>query len=282
MKFISTLQKIIRKLLTRPIYELNRRRKYSIRERIMSLPPLLISAEQNTSVLLIVTASGYIFDACWAAYSLLPKLPKGVMLHIVVDGELTPKQTESVRRLFNGVCISSGTDFVKQIPLKYPNVVNMCENHPLGPKFATVMMINQISDLIYSDSDVLCFGDLPELNSVIRNRSTNLYMSDVSDTMIEPTIVKRAKEKGFVRLEKFNSGFIFVKQNALSMDIAETILESSMKDPDFDISSWMVEQTVLSFLMGSAGAATLPSERYILNVEGQFYFHEYLLFRFFN
>lgn len=258
-----------RKLLTKPIWWWETRQKYSIREKFFDLSPFSVNPAPST-VLAVLTTPKSICDAAWAAQSFLRYLPPEMGLWIVVDGELSIVTIEQIKVLFPGVTLIQTRTLLEELRPIAPNVVKLGESNPMGRKLAITLCIQQKYNTIYSDSDVLCFGEMPEVYQAVVNQSPAMYIQEIAELNADRSLLKRVKTLGYDYALTLNGGFQYIPRQSLQVDIAEELLDAQ----EHDSTSWFVEQTILAVLMRQARAKALPKSRYVVSIQRQFYFEE--------
>lgn len=260
---------LIRKLLTKPIWWWETHRKYPIREKVFDLLPLPVNPEPS-SILAVLTTPKTVCDAAWAAQSFLKHLPPNIGLLIVVDGELSAVTFERLKVLFPGVVLSQTRTLLEELHLSAPNIFKLGECNPVGRKLAIILCIQQKYNLLYSDSDVLCFGEMPELYQAMMNQSPAMYIQEVAELNADNSLLQRVKALGYDYALTLNSGLLYIPRQSFQVDIAEKLLDAQEHDP----LSWFVEQTILAVLMKQVGAKALPKSKYVVSSQRQFYFEK--------
>lgn len=260
---------LIRKLLTKLFWKWETQRKYQIRQRAFNLPPIPVNANSST-VLAVLTTPSTICDAAWAAQSLLNYLPAEIGLTIVVDGELPATVIENLKVLFPGIILNFTRTLLEEIRSIAPKTAQLGDYHPMGRKLATILSLQQKYNLLYSDADILCFGEMPEISQALKtNSEIGLYLQDIGKVQIEPITLERVHSLGLEYASTINVGFLYIPQNSLEIGIAEKLL-----DDQKEISSWFPDTMILSVLMQQAKAKPLPRSRYVVSAQRQFYFEE--------
>lgn len=260
---------LIRKLLTKPIWWWETRRKYQIRERVFSFLPKPVHSNPS-SILAVLSTPTTICDAAWAAQSLLSYLPPEIGLSIVVDGELPPTVIGNLKGLFPGIILISTHTLLEEMRYAAPNTARLGDYHPMGRKLATIFTLQQKYNLLYTDADVLCFGEMPEISQALEaNSEIGLYLQDIGTVQIEPITLERVHSLGLEFASTINVGFLYIPQNSLAIGIAEKLLDFEEK-----VASWFPDTMILSVLMQQAKAKPLPKSRYVVSVQRQFYFEE--------
>lgn len=260
----------VRKLSTRLIHWWETHKRYPIRERVFLLPPLPVNPNP-VNILAVLTTPTTICDAAWAAQSLLRHLPSELGLTIVVDGELPVTTIKRLKSLFPGIILDSTHNLLAELRSTAPNTAQLGNYHPMGRKLATIFNLQQKYNLLYSDADVLCFREMPEVyQALITNSGSGLYIQDIEGVQIEPVIFTQVQSLGIDYAPTINVGFLFITQNSLAIGIAEQLL-NGLGDT---ITSWFPDTMILSVLMQQAKSEPLPKSRYVVSNQRQFYFEE--------
>ena len=258
-----------RKLLTKPIWWWETRQNYSIREKVFELLPISVNSHPIT-ILVVLTTPKSVYDAAWAAQSFLRYLPPEMGLWIVVDGELSIVTVEQLKVLFPGITLIQSRTLLEELHPIAPNIVKLGEYNPVGRKLAIILCIQQKYNIVYSDSDVLCFGEMPEVYQAVVNQSQAMYIQEIAELNADHSLLNRVKVLGYDYALTLNSGFLCIPRQSLQVDIAEELLDAQ----EHDSTSWFVEQTILAVLMKQARAKALPKSRYVVSIQRQFYFEE--------
>jgi hypothetical protein len=259
---------MVRKLLTKPIWWWERKRKYSIRSRFHLLRPLTV--EKSPLRFVVLTTVGGLPDAMWTAWSWYRFLQaRRVELQFAVDGTLGNAEEGAVRKLFPGVSIFEVKPLLAPLCGRSPALDTFLLQYPLGKKLGLVLGLSQEQSFFYCDHDVLAFDFPCEL---LRHSEGDqpCYMEEERDGNYDYGIAAVSKRMELDRLPRFNSGLLYVPRNSLSIDLAGHLLERWQLPP----ASWFKEQTVLSVLMQQAKAQPLPRDRYVVSNRRQFYFEE--------
>ena len=259
---------LIRKFSTRPIHYWETHRSYPIKQKVFDLHPITVSASPS-KILLILTTPNTICDAAWAAQSLLRHLPSDLGLSICIDGKISSSLIQSLNDLFPNIAVQLTDDVMKKICSASPKLAAYGESHPLGRKLSVIAWNQENYNVLYSDSDVLCFREIPEICEALTKNLSGLYIQDVGDLNADNILLYRLKELNYEFSPTLNSGFLYIPRNSFNVDSIEYFLSQS-----FDSSSWFVEQTILAVLMKQSGAKPLPRKRYVVSTQRQFYFEE--------
>ena len=260
--------KLARKLLTRPIHWYERSRKYSIVGKIFTLPPCQFQLV-SSKILAVLTTPDKIAEAAWTAYSLLKHLSADYGLYIIVDGEITQAAGQQLNLLFPQTRIASTFEIMSEMQAMTPNVCAYAKVHPMGRKLAVNLFLQQHFDVLYSDSDVLCFGPMPELQAKLSSPEV-AYIQDTHQLCSDPLVLEKARELGYDYEPNLNGGLLYTPRQSMRIDIAEQLLA----DGEYDVKSWFSEQTVNAVLMRQANAKPLPKYRYVVSNQRQFYFEQ--------
>ena len=262
------MNRIIRKLTTKPVWWWERKRSYAIRSRYDQLPPLPV--KQGARRFVVLTTPNTLNDALWAAWSWYRFLrDEGCSLQIAVDGEVTEDQRRTATRLFPGILIDSAQWACDYVRARVPGIQHFFDNHPTGRKLALILALSDREPLIYSDYDVLAFKRPDELLALM-NRDVPGYFSEEVDGTRDMQIAGRAEDLGLDYIPKFNCGFLYIPKGALSIRLAAQIL-ATWRAPG---ESWFAEQTVLSFMLQQLHAEPLPPSRYVISISRQFYWEK--------
>jgi hypothetical protein len=259
---------LVRKLLTRPIWQWERGHNYRLRAQFKSLPP--IAVRKGGKRFVVLTTPGTVHDALWASWSWYRFLKnEGFELELAVDGEISKQECAEAMRLFPGIAIHSAQSSCLYICEREPALKRFIYDYPMGRKLALILAYSDQFPVLYSDHDVLAFNPPSELFKCIDRNVPCYFMEEVDGTR-DSLIVERASSLGLDYLPKFNSGFLYLPNRILPMDLAAQIL-ATWRAPG---NSWYAEQTVLSVMLRNAKAEALPPSRYVISNCRQFYFEK--------
>jgi len=132
-----------------------------------------------------------------------------------------------------------------------------------------ILALSDRGPVVYSDYDVLAFSRPHELLAAM-GKNSPCYVSEEVDGTRDAQIAERAKQLGLDYIPKFNCGFLYIPQGALSIRLAGQIL-ATWRAPG---ESWFAEQTVLSFMLRQLHAEELPPNRYVISICRQFYWEK--------
>jgi hypothetical protein len=259
----------VRKLLTKPIWWYERRRRYPIREAVFNLPARAVSSGSGACALAVLATPNNLSDASWTAFSIMDRLPAEMGLTVVIDGCANHSDVLRLNRLFPGLIMRSTAELMEEARPLIPNVAALGKHHPLGRKLAAILLLQRQHSLIYSDSDVLCFGDMPEVCKSVEQHGPALYLQEASGLNADPAVLRRASSLDMEAAENLNSGFLYIPQNSLDFQTAEMLLADQQRDHEL---SWFVEQTIIAVLMRQAKAQPLPLSKYLVSSHRQWYF----------
>jgi hypothetical protein len=259
---------VVRKILTKPIWWLERNRSYPVRSRFDRLPPIPVHKAPRRYV--VLTARNTLNDALWTAWSWYRYLHNWQFeLQIVVDGKITKAEESAAGQLFPGVRIDDAESVVADLCGSQPGLATFLQHHPLGKKLGLMLAMSQESAFLYSDHDVLAFNLPAEVLNFVE-KDTPFYMVEEHEGNLDPVIVEGAKSLGLEYISRLNSGLLYIPRGALSLDMAVQLL-TTWRPP---VTSWFTEQTVLSVLMCHANAIPLPRDRYVVSTTRQFYWEK--------
>ena len=260
--------RVVRKLLTKPIWCWERKRSYPVRDRYLTLPSLAVN--KGPSRLVVLTTPASINDALWAAWSWYRYLqPENFDLHLAIDGCIAESEKLAAQRLFPGASVYSVEPLIASLCETWPGLKAFIGNHPLGRKLGLLLALSDQGPLLYSDHDVLAFDTPVELLSMAR-KDLACYIMEECEGNWDSVVLERARELGLNYFSKFNSGLLQIPHGALSIHLAEKLLETWRASA----TSWFTEQTVLNVLMRYTNAHALPNSRYVITNRRQFYFEK--------
>jgi hypothetical protein len=265
---IITRSLVARKILTRLIHRWETKRKYQIREKVFELPPIMVNPNPS-KILAVLTTPKTICDAAWAAQSLLRNLPSDLGLAIVIDGDISIDTEQKLKNLFPNIIIQYSRDAMENLRIIAPNLTNYGSSHPLGRKLAMIFWNQMKYSVLYSDADILCFAEIPEIYEAITHDLAALYMQDIGNINADPILLKQLNELNYDFATTLNSGLLYIPHSSFNIEIAEHLLSQK-----YDPNSWFVEQTVLAVLMKQSEAKPLPKSKYVVSTQRQFYFEE--------
>jgi hypothetical protein len=262
----SFMTSAARKLATKPVWWWERGHNYRIRSQFENLPPLAVRPARKRFVVLATTES--LGDALWAAWSWYRFLYKeGFTLELAVDGEIAEPESSAATRLFPGIAIHSTQSHRAYVCEREPALQTFVCSYPMGGKLALLLACSGQFPVLYCDHDVLAFNPPGELFKCIERNIPCYFMEEIDGTR-DLAIVERALSLALDYLPKFNSGFLYLPQGTLSLDMASQLL-AAWRPP---ITSWFTEQTALSVMLHTAHAEALPPSRYVISARRQFYF----------
>jgi hypothetical protein len=264
----AKVNRIVGKITTKPVWWWERKRSYPIRSRYGQLPPIPVIAGEKRFV--VLTTPQTLQDALWAAWSWYRYLrAENCGLYIAVDGAVSEADKAAASKLFPGVLIESAQWACQYVRARAPGLQPFFENHPTGRKLALILAMSDRGPVIYSDYDVLAFRRPDELVDAMK-RNVPCYFAEEVDGTRDAQIAERAKQLGLDYIPKFNCGFMYIPQGALSIRLAGQIL-ATWRAPG---ESWFAEQTVLSFMLRKLHAEALPPDRYVISIRRQFYWEK--------
>lgn len=261
--------RVFKKILTRPIHQWETKRSYPIREKIFSLPPVAVNPEADT-VVTILTTPNTIYDAAWAARSILANLTLTVSLKIVVDGSVFPSVQEKLQIAFPGIELANAEKFLEEAKEKLPNIYRLGSYHPLGRKLAVIFLNQESKHTLFSDADVLCLNSISDLCEAIESATRGKYIQDINGVKTDPILYRKIQSMGLSIAENINTGLLYIPEKSLELSLAEKILDG-IND---ELTSWFGETTILAALMEKAQAIPLPAQKYVVSCQRQFYFED--------
>jgi len=259
---------LIRKLTTRPIWWWERNRRYAIRRLWSKLPPR-DSLQDATQTIIVLTTPNMLDEAAWSAWSWTTHLGDRFATRIIVDGPFGNGFLSEVRRVLPGASVESSSALLQQALEGRDALSRFVKQHPLGTKLAILIHLQTRLDVLYSDSDVLVFDRPSNLNDNIRNQLP-CYNIESEQSAYDVRMIEHGASLGLSPRERFNSGLMYIPQNSLDVMRAEELIANW--NPNFF--SWFTEQTALALLMRLAGAVPLPTDRYVVSNQRQFWWQE--------
>jgi hypothetical protein len=276
MKAVSNTNKqgrwftwMCRKLLTKPLWLWETQRSYPIRERVFQLPPL-VSDDGAAVTLAVLTTPRTVNNAAWALYSLRKSLTSQVALHLIVDGILSPFRVGQLKALFPGLRITTTGQHLASLADQVPSLDRLAETHPMAGKMATVLDLQELGHLVFSDDDVLAFKPLSEINaSIAEQPPTALYLREqaASSVQEEPSIKAGIQKLGLNWLRDINVGLMWIPKGSLDTRLCERILQASPT-----VQTWFPDTMLLAALLHQVPSQALP-DSYVVSTQRQF-FHE--------
>ena len=262
------MNRILSKLTTKPVWWWERKRGYPIRSRFNQLPPLPVNTGRTRFAVLATPET--LCDAFWAAWSWYRFLrDEDCRLQIAVDGAVSELDRAAASELFPGVSIESTEWACNYVRPRVPGIQSFFDTHPMGRKLALILALSDLGPLVYSDQDVLAFRRPSEVIGALGGNVPHYFAEEV-DGARDMQIAQRAKQLDLDYLPRFNSGFLYIPQGALSIRLAGQILATWHARGDL----WFTEQTVLSFMLQRLGAEALPESGYVISNRRQFYWEE--------
>ncbi len=250
------MRQIVRKVLTRPLWWWERHRPYPIRRKVFRLQPVEFRKESSTCIVVLTTPKG-ICEAAWTARSMAGQLDIRTGLIFAVDGRIGEAVQSQLSLSFPGCEIMETAQFVLSIRESSPSIFALSAYHPMGRKLATILSLQQRSNILFADNDVLAFNPLTEVSEAMRSGiPSNLYLQEIGNVATEGHLFEAVEKLGLPFARTINVGLLLIRLGSLSLPTAESILSFSGK-----ITSWFPDTMILSVLMEMAGSKALPRER---------------------
>ena len=258
---------MIRRCVAKWIWRWETRRPYPIRRDFSCFRPHPCPRDAPCRLVVLATPRT-LCDGAWCACSLLDNLPETIGLTIVLDGALIPERARFPRRLFPGAHVLSTSTLADDLGGRAPKLLRFAQADPLGRKLLVILLLQERSDIICSDADVLAFGAMPELEDAIPGGSSMrpLYLQEIGGMQTDPDALNRLRLLGLAHAETLNTGLLYLPRRSLSLDLADDILDFNGAHR-----SWFVETTVLGALLKRAAGVPLPRDRYVVSVRRQFW-----------
>jgi hypothetical protein len=232
------------------------------------LPPLAVTEGQTKFA--VLTTPEALNDALWAAWSWYRFLqPHGLELQLAVDGDIEEADKYAARRLFPGISIYNVNDMIAKLCEERPALKALFEHRPFAKQVGLTLMLSRQGPVLYSDHDVVAFNRPIDLLACI-DANTPCYFLDHVNGCHDPSLVETLNVMELDYIRRLNAGFLYIPQNALSIDLAEQMLAHWNPVPYY----YYTPQTVMSVLMRSANAQPLPESRYVISNQRQFYWEK--------
>ena len=259
---------MLKKLTTKPVWYWERYRPYPIINAWKHLPAQP-STSSSSLVLAILTTPSTLYMAAWSAYSWRRNIGVSVSIRIYVDGRVNPIFANSLSSVLPGVEVYSASMPDEDLKINSPAMYRFCSTHATGRKLLLILKLQEESNLLFSDCDVLLFRKPIELLYCIRNQ-TSAFNQEKDSACYDNQVLEKATELGIRPSEYLNAGLLFIAKNSINQKTAESLL-SGVAYPSI---SWVTEQTVLACLMNLASGSPLPKDRYVVSAERQFWWQQ--------
>lgn len=257
---------------------------WPVRKRILQAPPLLVAEhDADAPLLLISTTSSSYLNAIWTAYSLLFHIKTDIRLQFSVDGELTDQIRHRLISMFPRAEVVEARQHVKALE-RFRNIHAFGTDFKFGRKFCAVCNANQMSDIIYSDDDILFFKSSDLLASWISSREREtLYVTDREGSWISKgdPIYELAQAENRSIPKSFNSGFFLMPKATLGLALADCVLgqvrlwdKGMPAEGVFNTRLYMkgweyfTEQSLNGFLLSENAKVALPENEYLHSMSG--------------
>jgi hypothetical protein len=252
-----------------------RSRSYPQRQRIWDYS--FTCNDRQERVFLIITAGDQINNAAWTAASFLTQsalIRESFGLVFCLDGPAKPAGDEQkLASSFPRARILTSSTILSELGTELPQLVRFANYHPMGRKLASLVAFNRLSDVLYSDSDVLGFAPPTELEEAIEeHRPTYIGQSEAS---YDSVTLARIRSEGLQPPDPpLNAGFVFAHRAGVPGELANRLSPDPEKTDPSSPTWWWIEQTILSGLFGRLGATVLPMDRYVVSLKRQLPFEE--------
>lgn len=252
--------------LTKIIWWWERNRPYPVRQCIFKLPTLPCRSDSEVTLAVLTSVANWP-DACWAAYSLLHGVETPLRVEFCVDGEVTDTMLAQASQLLGGAELIGAANMIERIPPSMPNLRAYASVNACGRKLALNYLAQQRGPLLYSDSDVLAFRPLTEIDEAIRENKP-FYIPDIDRVNPDPMLLQTFHDENVPYCENLNAGFFFTPQDTLHADRIEHFLAPGKHNPE----SWFSEQTLMAMFMQANAGHKADGDDYVVSAQRQFYF----------
>lgn len=191
--------------------------------------------------------------------SLLRYLGTPTEFLLASDGSHSAASLEILRRFHPRVRVVLAQDFAA--PDSPPCVHRYLQQSPMGKKLAVFSAIQELTPMLYSDSDILYFPGAPHFLDLVNRGTKTLYLPDCAPSFDRELI--RSEEE---LLNPVNAGFLYLAE-AISLQKGLQRFEN----PSHPV-SFFSEQTIVHLAVHEARGQALPKDRYIMQADDQFRF----------
>jgi hypothetical protein len=258
---------ILRKFTTRPVWLMETRRSYPIRDKWKLLSS--IPAPTGPMPFVVLTTPRTFNDTLWVMWSWLRVLGATVRPEIYVDGPLDDEMRRGLDQLVPGTSLIEARPAILASG-EFPKWVDrFIRDNPMGRKLGLYFLMQKRGKFLYSDSDVVAFAEPTELLQAMATPDTGAFFWEEKGGPFSD-IVSRAAALGVEPVPSLNAGFLLIPGNCLSVDLAEKLLHEWPSLPP----TWFLEQTTMACLLSAAPMTPLPRERYVLTNRRQFYWEK--------
>ncbi|MBD1849835.1 hypothetical protein [Leptolyngbya sp. ST-U4] len=262
---LETLPLPLRLKIGLQIMRIQRNFPYRIKQYIHHLPPIYTPTDGTT--LVILTLRKTFVESLWTAYSWLHFLTDKPALQIVMDGEVSDEERKKFSRLFPTGRIASLESCIQNSEtLSQPFIHNFYQFHKFGKPLILKLALQEKTDILFSDPDVLVFQTPDEIIHHIRE-GVGCFFVEKNAQSISEWIANRAVQLSLKLTRDFNSGVLLIPKQSLSIELCNALLEGwSPEIPDY-----FPEQTIFDVLMTAAQAHPLPSGSYLVSNAGMWF-----------
>lgn len=240
---------------------------YPIKSLIKSAPPIETSKD---GVRLVIIAQNKTFiESLWTAYTWIYYSETKLSLLLLINGSLCQKQKNIFLKLFPQGEIGFIDDYIDSDILANEGIRRFHENHKFGKILTLKLSVQRHESILFSDPDVLVFQRPTEiLSNIQKNRPC--YFAESKAVSISSWVKNKAKKLSLNLTEDFNSGVLYIPKNSLSVNTCSVVLD----DWNSSITDYFPEQTICDVLMTQSGAESLPTDEYIVNNKGMWYWEK--------
>lgn len=262
---------------------------WNVRKEILSLPPLETPKTGTIGTsLLIATTPKHFLNALWTAYSFLYWNSTKVELTISIDGFLSEDDVGKVLQIFPNCTILNGSDLISELR-NHPSIFSFCSSSRFGRKFAGIATINQKSNIIYCDDDILFFSQSDQIRNWAEGISERspLYVVDSGSAWNAKgdTIYEEATVLGFPIDAGFNAGFFLAPKKFFDLELCDQIFSSNRQYENGapveghynsrlykDGWDYAAEQSLTGYLYARSGGSQLSPELFLHSLDGLSFF----------
>lgn len=257
---------IARRLTTRPIWWWERHHPYLIRKKWRQLPTISTTNDSRAPQLVVLTTESMLDESAWSAWSWAKHCKHCFSVRIVVDGNIANRWLSDVSDVLPNVSVEKLSTIISGQHFQSASIANFTKKHPLGKKLALILSLQEQTNLLFSDSDVLVFSSPVDLLSCVKSGSS-CFNAESGPESYDDAIVARGLELGMEPAIALNSGLLYMQKQSIDSELVCRLLEGWQNISG----SWFTEQTLLSYLLNNVDAVSLPTEKYVVSNQRQFF-----------
>jgi hypothetical protein len=234
---------------------------YPISRKVYTLPATLESSDGMPLVIICQTKE--FKNALWSAYSWLVNYPKKLKVKLFIDGPISMSMQNVFRSLFpvgEILSASEATSFFISSLDESHGFRRFVKKQRFSRKLSICISESSRGDILYSDSDVLCFQPGEEISDWLSSaRRPTRHLVDPVWPSQDEWLNERMCQIGIQARKGLNSGMLMLKQGFIGADeffaLFETWSERHL--------TWHTDQTFFSNILLHQGSVPLDENKYI-------------------